>query len=341
METVAEPTVETSPDLHFLTDWERDRGRSRNAGVVSVALHLAAIVGLVLIPRSLMQPPPEMARVTPLIEPLTPLTQTAPNTGKVTKEVTVEPAAPRPRIRIPPTPPSPPSTSRPAPPKTAEPAPLPEPPKIEAAAQPPHSFPQGPLPQAPSAPPQIQPEEKPKLQFEAPTAPPPVTGHGSIPIPDTSVAGAMQRQFSRGSSSAGLTVGDVDEMGMGGVGEALNMPPAPGRAESALQLLSDPMGVDFRPYLIQVLSSVRRNWFAVWPESAKLGRRGEVRIQFAIGRGGDVPKLVIITPSGAEALDRAAVAGISASDPFPPLPSQFAGGVIRLQLTFLYNVPRK
>jgi TonB family protein len=53
-----------------------------------------------------------------------------------------------------------------------------------------------------------------------------------------------------------------------------------------------------------------------------------------------VPKLVIATTSGTEALDRAAVAGISASNPFPPLPDEFKGGQVRLQFTFRYNVPR-
>jgi TonB family protein len=127
---------------------------------------------------------------------------------------------------------------------------------------------------------------------------------------------------------------------MGGIGEGINLPPSPGRAGSALQLLSDPLGVDFRPYLLQILANVRRNWFAVMPESAKLGRRGRVEIQFSISRRGNVPKLVIVLPSGAEALDRAAVAGISASNPFPPLPTEYAGDVIRLQFTFLYNVPK-
>jgi outer membrane biosynthesis protein TonB len=47
---------------------------------------------------------------------------------------------------------------------------------------------------------------------------------------------------------------------------------------------------------------------------------------------------VIETPSGVEALDRAAVAGISASVPFPPLPSEFKGSEIRLQFAFKYNV---
>ena len=105
-------------------------------------------------------------------------------------------------------------------------------------------------------------------------------------------------------------------------------------------MLSDTQGVDFKPYLIRILSSVRRNWFAVMPESARFGRKGRVLIQFAINRDGSVPKLVIASGSGADALDRAAVAGISASNPFPPLPAEFKGNQVRLQFSFRYNVPR-
>jgi TonB family protein len=98
------------------------------------------------------------------------------------------------------------------------------------------------------------------------------------------------------------------------------------------------MGVDFRPYLLRILTTVRRNWMAVIPESVKLGRRGQVVIQFAISKDGRVPKLVIAMSSGADALDRAAVAGISASNPFPPLPAEFKGDQIRVQFTFSYNM---
>jgi len=49
---------------------------------------------------------------------------------------------------------------------------------------------------------------------------------------------------------------------------------------------------------------------------------------------------VIVSQSGTEALDRAAVAGISASNPFPPLPTEFKGNEIRLQFNFAYNIPR-
>jgi TonB family protein len=133
-------------------------------------------------------------------------------------------------------------------------------------------------------------------------------------------------------------VGDLETAGPpGDVSEAQPLSPTPNKTASNLELISDPMGVDFRPYLIRILATVRRNWYAVMPESAKLGRRGRVAIQFSIDRAGRVPKLVIASPSGAESLDRAAVASISASHPFPPLPDEFGGAEVRLQLNFTYS----
>ena len=133
-------------------------------------------------------------------------------------------------------------------------------------------------------------------------------------------------------------VGDAGD-GIGGLGAGINRPPTPGKTASSVELLSDPQGVDFKPYLLKVLAAVRRNWQAVIPESARYGRRGRVAVQFAIDRSGSVPKLVIATPSGSDSLDRAAVAGISASNPFPPLPAEFRGDQVRLRLVFAYNVP--
>ena len=123
-----------------------------------------------------------------------------------------------------------------------------------------------------------------------------------------------------------------------GILETRGINPTTHSAASTVELLSDPKGVDFKPYLTRILTAVRRNWRAVFPESARLGRRGRVVILFSIARSGEIPKLVISEPSGADALDRAAVAGISASDPFPPLPSEYTGDEIRLQLNFSYNM---
>ena len=94
------------------------------------------------------------------------------------------------------------------------------------------------------------------------------------------------------------------------------------------------MGADFKPYLIQILALVRKNWFAVIPESARLGNRGLVQLQFIIDRNGQVPKLVIATPSGSEALDKAAVAGISASVAIPAVAEGFQRAADKAAISF-------
>ena len=262
METVAQ--TPENDELQFLTVWGTpdDRTRTGKAGVLSILAHAAAITFLALLPRSVLEAPRKMVHsITPLVEPLTEPTQTTPNKGKVSKEFNAEALQPRPRIQIPP---SPPSTTRPAairpavqlPPVQAQQAPpaLPEPPKAEAAP-PPVQIAQAPLlPQ-----PQIQPQEiKPKSPFENPSSQPPVQGGGvgRVAAPNTSVSEAIRGAIRGGGG--GLTVGDAGE-GIGGIGEGVNLPPSPGRQGSSLELLSDPMGVDFRPYLIKILAAVRRN----------------------------------------------------------------------------------
>ncbi len=321
-------------------------------GLASVGLHLAAVLAAALAPADFWRTQSshgggitvEAPRVTPLVAPPRELTQRDPNQGKVSKEVNLEGLLPKPEVRLPPSPAAPPRPAFRLPaPQSAAPAPppaLPDPPKVptQIAAAPPIGQLTAPLPGPPS---RIEtPREAPKLAFESPAAAygsgqQPVRGVPQLAPPRTSVEEAI-RGAARAAQSGGLVVGDDPEAG--GAGAAMSLPGQPGRQGSRLELLSDPQGVDFRPYLTLVLSAVRRNWFAVIPESAKLGRRGRVQIQFAISRDGSVPKLVISSPSGADPLDRAAVAGISASNPFPPLPAEFAGNEIRLQFTFLYNI---
>jgi len=49
-----------------------------------------------------------------------------------------------------------------------------------------------------------------------------------------------------------------------------------------LQLLSDPLGVDFRPYLIRVLASVKQNWLAVIPRVSDWDGAGRWRFSFRL-----------------------------------------------------------
>jgi TonB family protein len=344
METLVRSSVEDPSELHLLTSWGQDRGRVGWARALSVAAHAAAIVALCLVPPSVMKPPRPPEQMTPLIEPPTELTQKAPNKGPIAKEVTVEALQAHPHIQAPN---SPPSTTRPqakiaAPPRPPPPT-MPEPPQMQAGnrdAQPPRGLPVGPPAVQPMQP-QIQEQEKPKLAFETPTEPPPSGGQGRVPRFDPSVQGAIAAQFGHGGSPSGMTVGDdTSDPGPGGIGRGLNLPPSSGQMASSLELMTDTKGVDFKPYLLQVLAAVRRNWFAVYPESARMGLRGKVEAQFVIEKDGSVPKLVIVLHS-IPALERAAVAGIDASHPFPPFPTGFTGDRIVLKLTFSYNMPKR
>jgi TonB family protein len=111
---------------------------------------------------------------------------------------------------------------------------------------------------------------------------------------------------------------------------------AHGRQVGNLEILSDTEGVDFGPYLQRVLHDVRENWYIAIPPSAEM-KHGNLIIEFAITKDGKVAGMKLIASSGDIPLDRAAWAGITASDPFPALPSEFGGQFLALRFRFYYN----
>ena len=108
-----------------------------------------------------------------------------------------------------------------------------------------------------------------------------------------------------------------------------------------LQMLTQTEGVDFDSYLRRVVASVKRNWYAIIPESANMGEQGKVYITFKIMRDGSVPESLpfLERTSGKDPLDRAAMSSIRTSSPFEPLPPAFSGPYIELRFIFLYNLP--
>ncbi len=111
---------------------------------------------------------------------------------------------------------------------------------------------------------------------------------------------------------------------------------AHGRQLGNLEVLSDTQGVDFGPYLQRILQEVRENWYRAIPASAEM-KKGKLQIEFAITKDGKVADMRLTAGSGDVALDRAAWAGISASNPFPPLPGDFTGPYLALRFRFFYN----
>jgi TonB family protein len=163
--------------------------------------------------------------------------------------------------------------------------------------------------------------------------PPPVTGGGVFRSSPSLSPGTAIEQAAR--ASAGTRGGISGDYG-GGFGRPNSA------VRSDLEILTDTMGVDFSPYMQRVLQSVRTNWYNIIPEVARppLMKQGNVFIEFVITKNGEVKGMRLAGPSGDVSLDRAAWGGITASNPFPPLPHEFRGEYIALRFRFMYNPDR-
>ncbi len=306
--------------LQLLLELEDETARSRRRESVFLSLitHLVAIILLLVSPaisRSVRQKlgiTEEQAKPRQQLTYLAPppddqIAKIKPKTNVLSdKDRKARPGLEAPRVKAPPLPP-------------------PEKPLV-AQAQPPQLPPRGSgevkLPQPGEASPPLKLEDIPSQQPK-------------LPLPSAATPGRALEEALRGMARnrGGQAVGDGSE-GLPPGGFNPRSPAAVGDA----RVLSDTLGVDFDPYLRRVVADIRRNWYAVMPEIARLGKRGRVVVIFDIARDGGVPKLYLVTRSTSEPLDRAALAGISASVPFQPLPPEFRGPYVRLQVTFLYNM---
>ncbi len=207
----------------------------------------------------------------------------------------------------------------------------PGPPGAPAQSQPAAPAPAAQAPQAPqeqpSAPPPPDQNQVARLQTPPAERPTPSFNTGAM-----SAGSAIEQAARAAASNRGGYSGDGGDYGLGQGKQG-------GEAIGPMDVLSDTMGVDFGPYLARVLHDVRENWYRIIPESARapLMKKGKVSIEFAILKNGQVAGLQIVGTSGDVALDRAAYGGITASKPFPPLPSEFGGQYLALRFHFYYN----
>jgi TonB family protein len=342
--SIALPPSET--ELNLLLEWPQERTGRQWITVIggSLAVHLVFFFIAIQLPSVIGSREPERTVIikrTRLYMPPDLLTQRAPNRGKVTENIDLAsllasqeaqarkaaPEASRKHFELP-------KQLAPKQLASATPQILPEPPKV-AFNQTPGPLPSGaisgigapaPPPQAPSASP-FQ-----NVGTEAPPNP-----HPSITPPKATVQEAMKGLPRSGNGSHVLITDDSfsepSPLTPGGIHE-------PGAEHAAVELQSDPQGADFKAYLTRILAIVRANWRRVIPESARMGTlRGRTVMEFIINKDGSIPKLVTAQSSGSEPLDRAAVAGLSMSNPLPALPPDFKGFQVRLAFTFSYNLP--
>lgn len=210
-------------------------------------------------------------------------------------------------------------------------------------------------PGVPSPPAQPQPNQAPQAAQNAgasgpqgaqPQPPPPASSEVASLQQPTPPKQKPQVNFG-GSMSAGSAIEQAARAalanrggGYGGEGGDYGLGQGQrGQMLGNMEVLSDTMGVDFGPYLQRVLQNVRQNWYLLIPEVARppIMKKGKVAIEFAILKNGSVSGMQRVSSSGDIALDRAAWAGITNSNPFPPLPSQFGGQYLGLRFYFYYN----
>jgi TonB family protein len=319
METAVTPRPES--DLNLLMDWA-EPGRNARVGrsaALSIIVHVAAIIFLLVMPETLMQParPKELeSLVTPLYFTPVTLTQREPNPTKTIREFRSPDLSPRLKA-----PPGPSAEPREAAPKKGDPAP-PPPPKAPAS-----------LPEPPKL--EIAPNENPRLVMPVQQAQVPQPRSAS-PFEDVKpVQQVPPDQRVLDANGQGGTHSILS--GPGGVTSQGTSPFASSGAELP-QLLSDPKGVDFKPYLASVLASVKRTWYMIMPKN---GHRGYVSVQFAILRDGTIRKASFAQQTGDPTLDNTAIMAISQAGPFGPLPVQYHDAEIHVQINFSYNQPRQ
>lgn len=219
----------------------------------------------------------------------------------------------------------------------------PEPPIQQAVPQtpaqppPPKAMPQQSAPTPP--PPVVQQsplqQPRPPQQSALPSAPAPSTvpARPTFANPNTS-AHDMIQQSTRAphSGGGGLAIeggpnGPVARRGMG----------------TGVDILSDTQGVDFNPYLQQILREIYETWLPLIPEEARppLNKQGETLIRFTIMPDGTIGPMALDGSTHDDAINKSCWGSITGVGQFPPLPSQFHGPNLELRIHYLVNKEMK
>ena len=122
-------------------------------------------------------------------------------------------------------------------------------------------------------------------------------------------------------------------------------PPYTGQAASkddpsqSIVILSDTLGVDFKPYIAKILPVTRKFWDQVLlKETPFITKPTVVQIRASILPNGRLePKsMYLLSRSGNVACDRTAWSAVENSV-YPALPTEFKGPRITVRFTFLYS----
>jgi TonB family protein len=101
----------------------------------------------------------------------------------------------------------------------------------------------------------------------------------------------------------------------------------------------DTKGFDWGDYARQLYLIIKKNWYDRIPIAAYYGQKGRVFIRFVIEKNGSITDLAVLRSSEIAPFDLAAKDAIRASNPLPPLPSNFPKDAEGVTFGFFYNLP--
>lgn len=110
----------------------------------------------------------------------------------------------------------------------------------------------------------------------------------------------------------------------------------------SIERVSDVQDANCGPYLAKVIQTIRSHWLHVIPADAKAPEMKSAMgaVEFSIMPDGRITGMKIVSSTGDAAMDQAASAAISASEPFAALPPEFHTPSLTLRFKFYYN-PRQ
>ena len=96
----------------------------------------------------------------------------------------------------------------------------------------------------------------------------------------------------------------------------------------------DTKGVEFGPWIRRFIAQVKRNWFIPY---AAMSMKGHTVITFNVHKDGSITDISVLGPSAVDAFNNAAVGALSGSNPTQPLPPEYPTDKAFFTVTFFYN----
>ena len=176
-------------------------------------------------------------------------------------------------------------------------------------------------------------------------------GQGPAPEPGDAAAQGDQAQRSNGGSTAylGTRPGASTNPGTaraagGNLGDALrnldryvqdqNFDNRQGSGAFGPAIQFDTKGVEFGPWIRRFVAQIKRNWFI---PMAAMSMSGHVVITFNVHKDGRITDLTIVGPSSVDAFNNAAFNALLQSNPTQPLPPEYPSDKAFFTVTFFYN----